>query len=49
MNVSVLARQLKVTVNELLEKLPELGFDIGARALKIDDALAPKIIQAWKK
>ncbi|MDP2812342.1 MAG: translation initiation factor IF-2 [bacterium] len=49
MNVSVLARQLKVTANELLEKLPELGFDIGARALKIDDALAPKIIQAWKK
>lgn len=49
MNVSALARQLKVTANELLEKLPELGFDIGARAIKIDDALAPKIIQAWKK
>jgi translation initiation factor IF-2 len=49
MNVSALARQLKVTTNELLEKLPELGFDIGARAIKVDDKLAPKIIEAWKK
>jgi len=49
MNVSTLARQLKVTTNELLEKLPELGFDIGARAIKVDDKLAPKIITAWKK
>ena len=49
MNVSALARQLKVTTNELLEKLPELGFDIGARAIKVDDKLAPKITAAWKK
>ncbi|MFA6466711.1 MAG: translation initiation factor IF-2 [Patescibacteria group bacterium] len=49
MNVSTLARQLKVTVNELLEKLPELGFDIGARAIKVDDKLVPKITAAWKK
>ena len=49
MNVSALARQLKITTNELLEKLPELGFDIGARAIKVDDKLAPKIIEAWKK
>lgn len=49
MNVSALARQLKVTTNELLEKLPELGFDVGARAIKIDDKLTPKIIAAWKK
>jgi len=49
MNVSALARQLKVTTNELLEKLPELGFDIGARAIKVDDKLTPKIISAWKK
>ena len=49
MNVSALARQLKVTTNELLEKLPSLGFAIGARAIKIDDKLVPKIIAAWKK
>src|SRR3989344_1082492 len=49
MNVSQLARQLNVTVPELLEKLPALGFAIGGRALKIDDRLAPKIVEAWKK
>lgn len=49
MNVTALARQLKVTTNELLEKLPELGFDIGARAIKVDDNLVPKIVAAWKK
>lgn len=49
MNVTALARQLKTTTNELLEKLPELGFDIGARAIKVDDKLVPKITEAWKK
>ncbi len=49
MNTSVLARQLKITTTELLEKLPSLGFDIGAKALKVDDKLVPKIIEAWKK
>lgn len=48
MNVSTLARQLKVTTQELLERLPELGFDIGARAIKVDENLVPKIISAWK-
>lgn len=49
MNTSVLARQLKVTTAELLEKLPLLGFDIGAKAIKIDDRLVPKITEAWKR
>lgn len=49
MNVTALARQLKTTTNELLEKLPELGFDIGARAIKVDDKLVPKIVTAWKR
>jgi translation initiation factor IF-2 len=49
MNTSVLARQLKITTTELLDKLPELGFDIGGKALKINDHLVPKIIDAWKK
>ena len=48
MNVSTLARQLKVTVNELLERLPGLGFDIGRRAIKVDDRIAQKIIEVWK-
>lgn len=49
MNVTSLARQLKVTTNEFLERLPELGFDIGAKAIKIDDSIVPKIIEAWKR
>ena len=49
MNISKLARQFKVTTNKLLEKLPEIGFDIGAKAIKVDDSLVPKIIVAWKK
>ncbi len=47
MNVSDLARRLKVTPNELLEKLPALGFDVGMRAIKIDDMLAEKIFKKW--
>ena len=47
MNVSDLARRLKVTPHELLEKLPALGFDIGARAIKIDDAVGDRIAQKW--
>ncbi len=47
MNVSELARRLKVPTKELLEKLPELGFDIGKRAIKVDDRLVDKIIHAW--
>jgi translation initiation factor IF-2 len=47
MNVSELARRLKVTPNELLEKLPGLGFSVGARAIKIDDDVAEKIVRKW--
>lgn len=49
MNVSELARQLNVTTKELLDKLPELGFSIGGRAIKVDDHQVDKIISAWKK
>jgi len=48
MNVAELARRLKTTSNELLEKLPSLGFDIGKRAIKVDDRIAMKIVDAWK-
>lgn len=47
MNVTELARQLGTTKTELLEKLPELGFDIGLRAIKIDNAAAERIKAAW--
>ncbi|OJI06863.1 translation initiation factor IF-2 [bacterium CG10_46_32] len=47
MNVTELARQLRTTRAELLEKLPELGFDIGLRAIKIDNRVAESIKRAW--
>ncbi len=48
MNATELARQLKITTDELFDKLPQLGFDIGRRAIKIDDRIASKIIDVWK-
>jgi translation initiation factor IF-2 len=49
MNVSELARQLRVTPNELLDKLPGLGFSIGRRAIKIDDFMGQQIIRKWNE
>ena len=37
-----------MNTNELREKLPNLGFDIGAKAIKIDDSLASRILKAWR-
>jgi len=47
MNVSELARRLRVTPNELLDKLPGLGFSIGRKAIKVDDYIAENIIRKW--
>ncbi|MBU0540606.1 translation initiation factor IF-2 [Patescibacteria group bacterium] len=47
MNVSDLARRLRVTPSELLERLPEFGFDIGRRAIKIDDRTGEQIARKW--
>lgn len=47
MNVTELARLLKVSPNFLREKLPELGFDIGWKAVKVDNQTARKILQQW--
>lgn len=47
MNLSELARQLKVSPEVLRTKLPELGFDIGMRAIKIDDAVSEKVKKEW--
>jgi translation initiation factor IF-2 len=48
MNVTELARKLKITTNELKDFLPRLGFDIGRKAIKVDDKSAQKIIEKIK-
>ncbi|MBI4239523.1 translation initiation factor IF-2 [Candidatus Uhrbacteria bacterium] len=49
MNISELARKLKITTSQLHEVLPQMGFDVGQRAIKIDDSLASKIIKNWSQ
>ncbi|MDP2684642.1 MAG: translation initiation factor IF-2 [bacterium] len=44
MNVTELARRLKIPTSELKELLPRLGFDIGKKAIKVDDKSAYMII-----
>jgi len=48
MNVTELARRMKIPTNTLLDKLPEWGFDIGKRAIKIDDRQARRILRLWQ-
>lgn len=47
MNISELARILKIPPQDLRENLPKLGFDIGRKAIKIDNFTANKIIRNW--
>src|SRR3990170_5834553 len=47
MNVTELARKVRVSTKELFEMLPSMGFDIGRRAIKVDDQVARKIIKQW--
>jgi len=49
MNVTELARKLRLPAKELLEILPVIGFDVGKRAIKIDDRSAHKIVQDWPR
>ena len=49
MNVTELARQLKTTTSELFTKLPALGFDIGRKAIKVDDRIAYRIMESWRR
>jgi translation initiation factor IF-2 len=49
MNVTELARQLRIHPQKLLQILPEFGFDIGARAVKVDDRVAEKIRREWRR
>jgi len=49
MNITELARRLKVTPKELKVALPRLGFDIGARAIQIPEKQAMQVIEVWQK
>lgn len=49
MNLTEVARKLKVPSKELKEKLPELGFDIGMKAIKVPDDMAERIIIKWNQ
>ncbi len=49
MNITELARKLKVTPKELKKKLPELGFHIGPRAIQIPNKQAEKVIEIWQE
>lgn len=49
MNISELARRLRTNPDELREKLPELGFDVGAKAIKVDPRLVGKIQDKWSE
>lgn len=49
MNISELARRLRIPTEELRAKLPELGFDIGGKAIKIPDRDAGRIMYAWNQ
>jgi len=48
MNVTELARKLRINTKEMLEILPQYGFDIGAKAIKIDNKVADKIMRRWR-
>ncbi len=47
MNITELARILKINPQELRDLLPELGFAIGQKAIKVDNNTAKKIIKSW--
>src|SRR4030042_5951676 len=49
MNVSELARKLNISQQELKEILPQVGFDIGARAIKLDKVIAARILKEWPR
>ncbi len=49
MNISELARRLRANPEELREKLPMLGFDVGRKAIKVDDRLVNKIMEKWSE
>ncbi len=49
MNISELARILRISPQELKTLLPEFGFSIGKKAIKVDNNTAKKIIKDWPR
>jgi translation initiation factor IF-2 len=47
MNLTELARILRVTPFELKNLLPQMGFNVGQKAIKVDKMIAKKIIKNW--
>lgn len=47
MNITELARILRIPPQELRDLLPQLGFAIGQKAIKVDNNTAKKIIKDW--
>ena len=47
MNVTELARALRISPQELRDLLPQMGFNIGQKAIKVDKATAKRIIREW--
>ncbi len=48
MNVTALARKLRINTKDLLEILPKYSFDIGKKAIKIDDKTAEQVQRKWR-
>ncbi len=49
MNITELARRLRARPDELRDKLPDLGFAIGRKAIKVDNRQAMLIQRAWSE
>lgn len=49
MNVTELARRLRIPVQDLRQALPKLGFGIGSKAHKVSDVVAQGIIKKHKE
>lgn len=49
MNVTEIIRELKMTKEEFFPLVNRLGFAVGERAIKIDDRIAVKLIEAIKQ
>jgi translation initiation factor IF-2 len=49
MNVAELARKLNISPVDLREMLPRVGFDIGMKAIKVDDRTAQTIMREWNR
>lgn len=47
MNITELARILRISPQELRDLLPQMGFAIGQKAIKVDNQTAKKIIRNW--